>query len=185
MPIKRIRSNAKGEQVSCHGLDRTAMRYDRGLRSCRREASARRGSRFASAARPSQRPAAQMLLQSIPVADSQGRIRRVAHKADSPVRPLVTYFVGQVVDQMNVAMSARDVVREIVEECLDTMERMNGVFSEAEERPGAEAISSDISPMAAAEACRRRRARQRDCGRCSGPRSVADFPRRRTPLGGP
>lgn len=71
-----------------------------------------------------------MPLQSILVADSQRRIHRVAHKADAPARPLVTYFVGQVVGQMNVAMSARDVVREMVEECLDTLERMNGVFAE-------------------------------------------------------
>ena len=71
-----------------------------------------------------------MPLQSILVADSQRRIHRIAHKADSSARPLVTYFVGQVVGQMNVAMSARDVVREMVEECLDTMERMNVVFGE-------------------------------------------------------
>jgi NAD(P)H-dependent flavin oxidoreductase YrpB (nitropropane dioxygenase family) len=71
-----------------------------------------------------------MPLQSILVADSQRRIHRVAHKEDSPARPLVTYFVGQVVGQMSVAMSARDVVREMVEECLDTMDRMNGVFGE-------------------------------------------------------
>ncbi|MBX3025977.1 nitronate monooxygenase [bacterium] len=71
-----------------------------------------------------------MPLQSILVADSQRRIHRVAHKADSPARPLVTYFVGQVVGQMNVAMSARDVVRGMVEECLDTLERMNGLFAE-------------------------------------------------------
>ena len=69
-----------------------------------------------------------MPLQSILVADAQRRIHRVAHKADSPARPLVTYFVGQVVGQMNVAMSTRDVVRGMVEECLDTMERMNGLF---------------------------------------------------------
>jgi NAD(P)H-dependent flavin oxidoreductase YrpB (nitropropane dioxygenase family) len=73
-----------------------------------------------------------MPLQSMLVADSQRRIHRIAHKADSPARPLVTYFVGQVVGQMNIAMSARDVVREMVEECLDTMERMNGVFGEME-----------------------------------------------------
>ena len=71
-----------------------------------------------------------MPLQSILVADSQRRIHRVAHKEDSPARPLVTYFVGQVVGQMNVAMSTRDVVRGMVEECLDTMDRMNGVFAE-------------------------------------------------------
>jgi NAD(P)H-dependent flavin oxidoreductase YrpB (nitropropane dioxygenase family) len=70
-----------------------------------------------------------MPLQSILVADAQRRIHRVAHKADSSARPLVTYFVGQVVGQMNVAMSTRDVVREMVEQCLDAMERMNAVLS--------------------------------------------------------
>jgi NAD(P)H-dependent flavin oxidoreductase YrpB (nitropropane dioxygenase family) len=70
-----------------------------------------------------------MPLQSILVADAQRRIHRVAHKADSSARPLVTYFVGQVVGQMNVAMSTRDVVREMVEQCLDAMERMNGLLA--------------------------------------------------------
>ncbi|HUI24910.1 MAG TPA: nitronate monooxygenase family protein [Candidatus Kryptonia bacterium] len=69
-----------------------------------------------------------MPLQSILVADAQRRIHRVAHKADSSARSLVTYFVGQVVGQMNVAMSTRDVVREMVEQCLDAMERMNGLL---------------------------------------------------------
>ena len=69
-----------------------------------------------------------MPLQSLLVAEAQRRIHRVAHKADSSARPLVTYFVGQVVGQMNVPMSTRDVVREMVEECLDTMERMNGLL---------------------------------------------------------
>jgi NAD(P)H-dependent flavin oxidoreductase YrpB (nitropropane dioxygenase family) len=69
-----------------------------------------------------------MPLQSILVADAQRRIHRVAHKADSSARPLVTYFVGQVVGQMNVAMSTRDVVREMVEQCLDALERMNGLM---------------------------------------------------------
>ncbi|HVO26762.1 MAG TPA: nitronate monooxygenase family protein [Candidatus Margulisiibacteriota bacterium] len=70
-----------------------------------------------------------MPLQSMLVADAQRRIHRVAHKEGSSARPLVTYFVGQVVGQMNVAMSTRDVVREMVEGCLDAMERMNGVLS--------------------------------------------------------
>jgi len=73
-----------------------------------------------------------MPLQSLLVADAQRRIHRVAHKADSSARPLVTYFVGQVVGQMNVAMSSRDVVREMVEGCLDAMDRMNGVLKEDE-----------------------------------------------------
>lgn len=71
-----------------------------------------------------------MPLQSILVAEAQRRIHRVAHKADSSARPLVTYFVGQVVGQMNVAMSTRDVVREMVEGCLDAMERMNGALQD-------------------------------------------------------
>jgi len=71
-----------------------------------------------------------MPLQSILVADAQRRIRRASDKGEASVRPLVTYFVGQVVGQMNVAMSSRDVVRGMVEEYLDTMERMNGLVQE-------------------------------------------------------
>ena len=71
-----------------------------------------------------------MPLQSILVADAQRRIRRASDKGSDSVRPLVTYFVGQVVGQMNVAMSSRDVVRGMVEEYLDTMERMNGLMQE-------------------------------------------------------
>jgi NAD(P)H-dependent flavin oxidoreductase YrpB (nitropropane dioxygenase family) len=70
-----------------------------------------------------------MPLQSILIADAQRRIHRVAHRADSPARPLATYFVGQVVGQMNVPMSARDVVRQMAEECLDALERMNRLFA--------------------------------------------------------
>lgn len=74
-----------------------------------------------------------MPLQSMLVAEPQRRIHRVAHKADSSARPLVTYFVGQVVGQMNVPMSTRDVVREMVEGCLDAMERMNGLLRDSAE----------------------------------------------------
>jgi len=70
-----------------------------------------------------------MPLQSILVADAQRRIHRIAHKEDSSARPLVTYFVGQVVGQMNMAMSSRDVVRDMVEGCLDAMERINAMLS--------------------------------------------------------
>jgi NAD(P)H-dependent flavin oxidoreductase YrpB (nitropropane dioxygenase family) len=71
-----------------------------------------------------------MPLQSVLIADAQRRIHRVAHRPGSPARPLVTYFVGQVVGQMNVAMSSRDVVREMVEQCLDTLERLGGLVQE-------------------------------------------------------
>jgi NAD(P)H-dependent flavin oxidoreductase YrpB (nitropropane dioxygenase family) len=69
-----------------------------------------------------------MPLQSMLIADAQRRIQRVAHKADSQARPLVTYFVGQVVGQMNTPMATREVVREMVEGCLDAMDRMNGLL---------------------------------------------------------
>lgn len=71
-----------------------------------------------------------MPLQSVLIADAQRRIHRVAHKEGSSARPLVTYFVGQVVGQMNAAMSSRDVVREMVEGCLDSLDRINGLVGE-------------------------------------------------------
>ena len=70
-----------------------------------------------------------MPLQTFLVADAQRRIHRVAHKADSSARPLVTYFIGQVVGQLNVEKSTRDVVREMVEEFIDAMERVNGLVA--------------------------------------------------------
>jgi len=69
-----------------------------------------------------------MPLQSMLVADAQRRIHRVVHKADSSARPLVTYFVGQVVGQMNTPKSARSVVSDMVEEFVDAMERVNGLL---------------------------------------------------------
>jgi NAD(P)H-dependent flavin oxidoreductase YrpB (nitropropane dioxygenase family) len=71
-----------------------------------------------------------MPLQSLLVADAQRRIHRVAHKAESSARPLVTYFVGQVVGQMNQPTSTREVVREMAEGFIDAMERMNGLMSD-------------------------------------------------------
>jgi len=71
-----------------------------------------------------------MPLQSVLVADAQRRIHRVAHKADSGARELATYFVGQVVGQMNTIKSSRDVVREMVEELVDAMERMNHLLGD-------------------------------------------------------
>ena len=71
-----------------------------------------------------------MPLQSVLVADAQRRIHRVAHKADSGARQLVTYFVGQVVGQMNEVKSSRRVVAEMIEEFVDTMERLNGLVAD-------------------------------------------------------
>jgi NAD(P)H-dependent flavin oxidoreductase YrpB (nitropropane dioxygenase family) len=71
-----------------------------------------------------------MPLQSMLVADAQRRIHRLAHQPDTGARQLVTYFVGQVVGQMNVAKPARSVVAEMVEEFLDAAERLAGVLAE-------------------------------------------------------
>lgn len=70
-----------------------------------------------------------MPLQTILVTDAQRRIHRVAHKPDSGARQLVTYFVGQVVGQMNTVKSSRDVVREMVEEFVDATERINDLIA--------------------------------------------------------
>ena len=71
-----------------------------------------------------------MPLQSMLVADAQRRIYRLAHQPDSGARRLVTYFVGQVVGQMNVAKPTRAVVGEMVEEFLDAMERLDGIIAQ-------------------------------------------------------
>lgn len=71
-------------------------------------------------------------LRSILVADAPGRMHRIAQGADSPAPPLLTYFVGQAVGLMNVVMAARDVGRDMVEPCLDAMERMTGLFADEE-----------------------------------------------------
>ncbi len=71
-----------------------------------------------------------MPLQSVFVADAQRRVQRVAHHADSGAHQLATYFVGQVVGQMNEVKSTRRVVAEMVEEFVATMERLQGVLGE-------------------------------------------------------
>lgn len=65
-----------------------------------------------------------MPLQGLLVAEAQRRIHRVVHKADSGARELATYFVGQVVGQMNEVKPARRVVAEMVEEFAQVLERL-------------------------------------------------------------
>jgi NAD(P)H-dependent flavin oxidoreductase YrpB (nitropropane dioxygenase family) len=71
-----------------------------------------------------------MPLQSVLVSEAQRRIQRLAHKADSGARQLATYFVGQVVGQMNEPKSTRRVVAEMVEEFVATMERLDGLLKD-------------------------------------------------------
>jgi NAD(P)H-dependent flavin oxidoreductase YrpB (nitropropane dioxygenase family) len=79
---------------------------------------------------PDAPPALPMPLQSMLVADAQRRIHRLAHQVDSGAQKLVTYFVGQVVGQMNVTKTARSVVGEMVEEFLDATERLGDILKE-------------------------------------------------------
>jgi NAD(P)H-dependent flavin oxidoreductase YrpB (nitropropane dioxygenase family) len=75
-----------------------------------------------------------MPLQSVLVADAQRRIQRVAHK-DAGARELATYFVGQVVGQMNEPKSTRRVVADMVEDFVATMERLGRLLDDAAIQP--------------------------------------------------
>jgi hypothetical protein len=58
------------------------------------------------------------------------RIHRVADKAGSGGQQLVTYFVGQVVGSMNTVKPTKRVVQEMVEEFVDTIERLGGLLED-------------------------------------------------------
>lgn len=68
-----------------------------------------------------------MPLQPLLVGDALERIQRAAHRAGSGANQLVTYFVGQVVGSMRTVKPARQVVLEMVEEFIDTLERLGRV----------------------------------------------------------
>jgi len=71
-----------------------------------------------------------MPLQGVLISEAQRRIQRVAHKPDSGARQLATYFVGQVVGQMNESKPTRRVMQEMIEELVDVMERLNELVAE-------------------------------------------------------
>lgn len=66
-----------------------------------------------------------MPLQPLLVGEALGRIHRGAHHLDTGAHELVTYFVGQVVGSMRTVRPAGRVVLEMVEEFIETMERLN------------------------------------------------------------
>jgi NAD(P)H-dependent flavin oxidoreductase YrpB (nitropropane dioxygenase family) len=74
-----------------------------------------------------------MPLQPMLVGEALGRIHRVAHHRDSGAHELVTYFVGQVVGSMRTVRPAGRVVLEMVEEFIDTMERLDRMVGADEE----------------------------------------------------
>ena len=65
-----------------------------------------------------------MPLQPILTAEAQRRINRAAHHAGSGAEKLANYFVGQIVGTMNQRTSATQVVMEMVEEFIDTVEEL-------------------------------------------------------------
>src|SRR5688500_375684 len=72
-----------------------------------------------------------MPLQSALVAEAQQRIARVASKPGTGANDLANYFVGQVVGTMNRTIPARQVVLEMVEEFIDSAQRVSGILDSA------------------------------------------------------
>lgn len=66
-----------------------------------------------------------MPLQPMLTGEALARIHRVANKEGSGAQQLATYFVGQIVGSMNTVKPTRRVVMEMVEEFVDTIERLN------------------------------------------------------------
>ena len=66
-----------------------------------------------------------MPLQPILVNDAVRRIDRAAHNAGSGAEQLANYFVGQIVGSMNESKPAARVVYEMIEEFIESIERLN------------------------------------------------------------
>jgi NAD(P)H-dependent flavin oxidoreductase YrpB (nitropropane dioxygenase family) len=71
-----------------------------------------------------------MPLQSALVAEAQERIHRSAHHPGSGAETLDTYFVGQVVGTLNHVKTARQVVLDMIDEYVDTYERLRKLTEE-------------------------------------------------------
>ncbi len=65
-----------------------------------------------------------MPLQIHLIQDAWKQIERTAHKSPG-AEQLINYFVGQVVGSMNDIRSVRSVIEEMVQEYVDTMERLD------------------------------------------------------------
>ncbi len=66
-----------------------------------------------------------MPLQPILVNDAVRRIDRAAHQAGSGAERLANYFVGQIVGSMNESKPAARVVYEMIEEFIESIDRLN------------------------------------------------------------
>jgi len=65
-----------------------------------------------------------MPLQPILVAEAQARIARAAHNPGSGAEQLSNYFVGQIVGSMNVSKPAAQVVFDMVDEFIESVQRL-------------------------------------------------------------
>jgi NAD(P)H-dependent flavin oxidoreductase YrpB (nitropropane dioxygenase family) len=65
-----------------------------------------------------------MPLHTMLTAEAQTRVQRAATTPGSGAERLITYFVGQVVGSMNSVRPATQVVHDMVEEYLDTAQRL-------------------------------------------------------------
>jgi NAD(P)H-dependent flavin oxidoreductase YrpB (nitropropane dioxygenase family) len=72
-----------------------------------------------------------MPLQTALVASAQLRINRAATKEGTGAHQLANYFVGQIVGSMNSVKPAARVVLEMVEECIEAIERLDGLLEDA------------------------------------------------------
>jgi hypothetical protein len=66
-----------------------------------------------------------MPLQPILVDDAIRRIDRAAHQEGSGAEQLANYFVGQIVGTMNEPKPASRVVYEMIDEFIESVERLN------------------------------------------------------------
>jgi hypothetical protein len=71
-----------------------------------------------------------MPLQPILVDDAIRRIDRAAHQGGSGAEQLANYFVGQIVGNMNEPKPAARVVYEMIEEFIESVERLNVQLSD-------------------------------------------------------
>jgi NAD(P)H-dependent flavin oxidoreductase YrpB (nitropropane dioxygenase family) len=67
-----------------------------------------------------------MPIQPLLVSPALQRIYRGAGKEGSGANQLATYFVGQVVGSMNSVQPTRRVVMEMIDEFIDTVQRLEG-----------------------------------------------------------
>ena len=69
-----------------------------------------------------------MPLQFMLASDAQRRIRHYAHVERTGAAELIGTPVGQIVGRTTHVRSAQELIREIAEEYVDTMDRMNGLM---------------------------------------------------------